>query len=96
MDMQKVYLLVPLAPLLGAIVAGFFCRLIPRWLAHTVTIAGVAASFLASVYIFKDVAAGNTFNGPVYQWLSSGDYNFQVGFLIDSLTVTMMLVVTVS
>jgi len=94
MDMQKVYLLVPLAPLLGAIVAGLFCRLIPRWLAHSVTIAGVVISFLASVYIFKDVAAGNMFNGPVYQWLSSGDYKFEVGFLIDSLTVTMMLVVT--
>ncbi len=94
MDMQKIYLLVPLAPLFGAIIAGLFCRLIPRWLAHTVTIAGVAIAFLASVYIFKDVSAGNTFNGPVYQWLSAGDYKFQVGFLIDSLTVTMMLVVT--
>ena len=94
MEMQKLYLLVPLAPLFGAIVAGLFCRLIPRWLAHTVTIAGVATAFIASVFIFKDVAAGNTFNGPVYQWLSSGDYTFQVGFLIDSLTVTMMLVVT--
>ena len=94
MEMQKLYLLVPLAPLFGAIVAGLFCRLIPRWLAHAVTIAGVATAFIASVFIFKDVAAGNTFNGPVYQWLSSGDYTFQVGFLIDSLTVTMMLVVT--
>ena len=94
MEMQKLYLLVPLAPLFGAIVAGLFCRLIPRWLAHTVTIAGVAVAFIASVSIFKDVAAGNTFNGPVYQWLTSGDYTFQVGFLIDSLTVTMMLVVT--
>jgi len=94
MDMQKIYLLVPLAPLFGAIVAGLFCRVIPRWLAHTVTIAGVAVAFLASVYIFKDVSAGNTFNGPVYQWLSAGDYRFQVGFLIDSLTVTMMLVVS--
>ena len=94
MEMQKLYLLVPMAPLVGAIVAGLFCRLIPRWLAHTATIAGVAIAFIASVFIFKDVAAGNTFNGPVYQWLSSGDYTFQVGFLIDSLTVTMMLVVT--
>ena len=94
MEMQKLYLLVPLAPLLGAIVAGLFCRLIPRWLAHTVTIAGVAFAFIASVFIFQDVTAGNTFNGPVYQWLTSGDYTFQVGFLIDSLTVTMMLVVT--
>ena len=94
MEMQKLYLLVPLAPLFGAIVAGLFCRLIPRWIAHTVTIAGVATAFIASGFIFKNVMAGHTFNGPVDQWLTSGGYTFQVGFLIDSLTVTMMLVVT--
>jgi NADH-quinone oxidoreductase subunit L len=68
--------------------------LIPRWLAHTATILGVATAFVLSVVIFNDVKAGNTFNGPVYEWLTSGDYRFQVGFLIDQLTVTMMLVVT--
>jgi NADH-quinone oxidoreductase subunit L len=94
MEMQKLYLLVPLAPLVGAIIAGLFCRVIPRWVAHTVTIAGVAIACLASLVIFKDVTAGNTYNGPVYQWLTSGEYRFEVGFLIDQLTVTMMLVVT--
>ena len=94
MEMQKLYLLVPLAPLVGALVAGLFCRVLPRWLAHTAAIAGVAIAFVASLFIFQDVMAGNTFNGPVYQWLASGDYRFEVGFLIDSLTVTMMLVVT--
>ena len=94
MEMQKLYLLVPLAPLLGAIIAGLFCRVIPRWVAHTATIAGVAVAFVASMFIFQDVLAGNTFNGPVYQWLASGGYEFQVGFLIDPLTVTMMVVVT--
>ena len=38
--------------------------------------------------------AGHLFNGPVYTWLNSGDTSFQVGFLIDRLTATMMLVVT--
>ena len=94
MEMQKLYLLVPLAPLFGAIIAGLFCRVIPRWVAHTATILGVAIAFIGSYVIFKDVMAGNTFNGPVYQWLTSGDYKFEVGFLIDQLTVTMMLVVT--
>jgi hypothetical protein len=42
MEMQKLYLLVPLAPLVGAIIAGLFCRVIPRWVAHTVTTGGVA------------------------------------------------------
>jgi len=94
MDMKSLYLLVPLAPLVGAMIAGLLCRIIPRWVAHTATIAGVAIAFIASVVIFRDVMAGNTFNGPVYQWLTSGDYSFEVGFLIDQLTVTMMLVVT--
>jgi len=94
MEMQNLYLAVPMAPLIGAAIAGLFCRLIPRWLAHTATIAGVAIAFALSVVIFNDVRAGNTFNGSVYQWLSSGDYRFEVGFLIDQLTVTMMLVVT--
>ncbi|MCP5269595.1 MAG: NADH-quinone oxidoreductase subunit L, partial [Zoogloeaceae bacterium] len=94
MDMKSLYLLVPMAPLVGAMIAGLFCRVIPRWVAHTVTIAGVAIAFITSCVIFKDVMAGNTYNGAVYQWLTSGDYSFEVGFLIDSLTVTMMLVVT--
>ncbi|MBI2306423.1 MAG: NADH-quinone oxidoreductase subunit L [Rhodocyclales bacterium] len=94
MEMKSLYLLVPLAPLVGAIIAGLFCRIIPRWVAHTATIAGVAIAFVASCIIFKDVLAGNTFNGPVYQWLTSGDYKFEVGFLIDALTATMMIVVT--
>ena len=34
MEMQNIYLAVPLAPLVGAAIAGLFCRLIPRWLAH--------------------------------------------------------------
>jgi len=94
MEMQKLYLLVPLAPLFGAMIAGLFCRVIPRWLAHTVTIAGVGAAFILSLMIFQDVQAGHTFNGPVYTWLTTGDYKFEVGFLIDTLTTTMMLVVT--
>ncbi len=94
MDMKSLYLLVPLAPLVGAIIAGLFCRIIPRWVAHTATIAGVGIAFAASVVIFMDVMAGNTFNGTVYTWLTSGTYTFEVGFLIDTLTATMMLVVT--
>ncbi|MGB4466472.1 MAG: NADH-quinone oxidoreductase subunit L [Azovibrio sp.] len=94
MEMQKLYLLVALAPLFGSAVAGLLCRVIPRWLAHTVTIAGVAVSFIGSVLVFQDVMAGNTFNGNVYTWMTTGAYSFHVGFLIDSLTATMMLVVT--
>ena len=94
MNMQDLYLLVPAAPLAGAIAAGMFGKWLGRAWTHRITILLVAVSFFASLAIFEDVRAGNVFNGPVYTWLTSGDTSFQVGFLIDRLTVTMMLVVT--
>ncbi|MDO6386828.1 MULTISPECIES: NADH-quinone oxidoreductase subunit L [unclassified Uliginosibacterium] len=93
-SMQKLYLLVPMAPLAGAILAGLFGRVIGRAASHVVTILGVATALVASLFIFQDVQAGNTFNGALYTWAVSGGIKFEVGFLIDSLTVMMMLVVT--
>ena len=92
--MQKLYLLVPLAPLAGAIIAGLFCRVVSRSLSHWATILLVALSFVGSCVIFADVAQGNTFNGTVYTWLTSGGTSFQIGFLIDRLSALMMVVVT--
>ncbi|MCL2655806.1 MAG: NADH-quinone oxidoreductase subunit L [Betaproteobacteria bacterium] len=93
-DIQKLYLLVPLAPLAGAILAGLFGKTIGRTAAHIVTILGVAIAFVASIYIWQDVSAGNTFEGSLYTWANAGTLRFEVGFLIDKLTVMMMLVVT--
>jgi NADH-quinone oxidoreductase subunit L len=92
--MKTTYLLIPLAPLAGAILAGLFGKLIGRTGAHVVTILGVAISFVLSVIVYQDVNAGNTFNGSVYTWLQSGGLNLEVGFLIDPLSAMMMLVVT--
>jgi len=92
--MQKLYLLVPLAPLAGAIVAGLFGWLIGRRGSHIVTILGMIVCTVASAIVFKDVLDGNIYNGPVYTWLSSGNVNFEIGFLIDRLSATMMLVVS--
>jgi len=91
--MKTLYLLVPLAPLAGAILAGFFGKILGRTGSHVVTILGVAISFALSVVIYQDVQAGHLFNGAVYTWMQSGGLKLQVGFLIDPLTVTMMLVV---
>jgi NADH-quinone oxidoreductase subunit L len=92
--MQKLYLVVPLAPLVGAIVAGLFGWLVGRRGAHIVTILGMIVCTVVSAVVFKDVLDGNIYNGPVYTWLSSGNVNFEIGFLIDRLSATMMLVVS--
>ena len=92
--MKALYLLVPLAPLAGAIVAGLFGQAIGRAWSHRITILGVLVSFLVSAYVFMDVLHGNSWNGSIYTWATIGDTKLEIGFLIDRLTVLMMLVVT--
>ena len=92
--MKALYLIIPFAPLLAAIVAGLFGRQVGRTGAHSVTIFAVLLSFLCSCVVFWDVQQGNTFNGPLYTWLTSGGVRFEIGFLIDPLTALMMVVVT--
>src|SRR6202162_6049829 len=91
---MHLYLLVPLAPLAGAIIAGLFGKQVGRAGAHWVTIVGVAVSLVASCVIFMDALNGRVFNGPVYTWLVSGGTRFEVGFIIDRLSALMMVVVS--
>lgn len=87
-------LAVPLAPLVGAIAAGFFGKAIGRRGSHVVTILGVFISFLISAFVLKDVIAGARFNATVYEWMVLGGLKMEVGFLIDGLSAMMMCVVT--
>ncbi|HUF81836.1 MAG TPA: proton-conducting transporter membrane subunit, partial [Burkholderiales bacterium] len=92
--MQALYLLVPLAPLAGALIAGLFGRAIGRRAAHGVTIVLMGISTIAAAVVFFDVLGGRTENVSVYTWLVSGNVRLEIGFLIDRLSATMMLVVT--
>ncbi|MDH5392215.1 MAG: NADH-quinone oxidoreductase subunit L [Gammaproteobacteria bacterium] len=94
--MQNLYLAIPLASLVGAIVAGFFGKKIGRAGSHIVTIAGVGLSFLLSLIAFNHIVfdQGEVFNQSVYTWMISDGIRFEIGFLIDSLSVMMMCVVT--
>jgi NADH-quinone oxidoreductase subunit L len=93
--MKTIYLLIPLACLAGALLAGLLGWKIGRRASHLVTILGVAIAFGLSVFVvLPDVLAGHHFNGTVYTWGVSGGIPLEVGFLIDPLTVLMMVVVT--
>src|SRR5690606_6277718 len=47
-----------------------------------------------SLVVLKDTMAGATFNGSLYTWSTIGNINVEIGFLVDSLTAMMMVVVT--
>ena len=92
--MKTVYLLIVLLPLIGAIAAGFFGRRLGRVNSHRIAIAGVALSCLLSLVVLFDALSGTVFNESIYTWATIGGLRFEVGFLVDSLTATMMVVVT--
>ncbi|HEB87822.1 MAG TPA: NADH-quinone oxidoreductase subunit L [Gammaproteobacteria bacterium] len=94
--MQTIYLLIVLAPLLGAVLAGVFGRQLDRTAAHWVTSLGVGISCLLSLYVFKHIVIDGaaSFNGTVYTWMISDGVHFEIGFLIDKLSAMMMVVVS--
>jgi len=92
--------LIPLAPLVGAILAGFFGtkfmgNQLSRTACHRITILGVAIACGLSIYVLTQVIAGARFNGNLYEWMRFGDeLVLNIGFLIDPLSAMMMVVVT--
>ncbi|QAZ38139.1 NADH-quinone oxidoreductase subunit L [Methylibium sp. Pch-M] len=92
---QSMLLAVPLAPLVGAVVAGLFGNAVGRRGAHSVTILGVLIAFVLSAITLKAVVLdGARFNATIYEWLVIGGLKMEVGFLVDGLTAMMMCVVT--
>jgi NADH-quinone oxidoreductase subunit L len=87
-----------LAPLVGALLAGFGGRIIGRRGAHTVTILCMMASFIAAIYVALDVLGGGAIiNVNAYTWASAPApfaYAFHLGLLLDPLSTIMMVIVT--
>ena len=94
--MEHIYLAIVLAPLAGAIIAGLAGHLIGRSGAHWVTIIGVGISTVLSLVAYKHLMfdGGEVYNAGIYTWLTLGELEFTVGFLVDQLSVTMMVVVS--
>src|SRR5687767_14183042 len=93
---MNILLIIALAPLLGAVVAGLFGRQIGRVGAHSVTIGAVGISCLLSIQVLYKLVTGEAdpVNQNVYTFFQVGTLSAHVGFLVDRLTVMMMAVVT--
>ena len=100
-NLQTLLLIAALTPLVGAILVGLFGTQflgakLGRAASHRITIGGVFISFVASCLVAQQVFAPGytTFNEAIYTWAVADGIKFDIGFLVDRLTVTMMLVVT--
>ncbi|MDP6437753.1 MAG: NADH-quinone oxidoreductase subunit L [Gammaproteobacteria bacterium] len=94
--MDNILITIVLSPLLAAILAGLGGKQIGRKGSHRVTILGVAISCALSLYVLKAQLLDGmpVYNETVYQWMSVGGIDMEIGFLVDRLTALMMSVVT--
>ena len=94
--MHSIHLLIILAPLLAAVVVGFFGHRIGRAGSHWLTILGVGISFVLSSVVLCQLYWGGleAENYKLYTWAMSNEITMEIGFLIDNLTALMIVVVS--
>lgn len=85
--------LIPVIPLLGAMVNGIFGRWIKER-AGLIANLTVFTSLILSLVAFTRVWQGELFNGDYFSWIKAGHFNATFGLQVDQLSIVMMLVVT--
>jgi NADH-quinone oxidoreductase subunit L len=95
MGIKDLSLIIVLAPLLGSLITGIGGKKLNQRFASLLTIFLVGVSLAGALWLAKLVILdGQTWHGVIYHWIVSGNYTFNVGFLVDNLTAVMMIVVT--
>jgi NADH-quinone oxidoreductase subunit L len=90
--------LIPLCPLLGSALTGLWRRNLSETCVGYIACGSVGLSFLCSLLAFVALFGlppeGRAVEVVVYQWVTSGDFQAAMGFLLDPLSAVMILVVT--
>ncbi len=89
------YTTIVFLPLLAAIVAGLFGRVLGNRGSQLVTCGALVISAVLSLFAFADVAlGGQTYHVNVLPWIQSGAFSVNWALKIDTLTAVMLVVVT--
>jgi NADH-quinone oxidoreductase subunit L len=90
--------LIPLFPAIGFAVNLLFGRRMSKKAVGFIACAAIGLSFLASLLVFSALlklpAAGRSVEKIIYPWILSGEFQANIGFLVDPLSLVMMLVVS--
>ena len=90
--------LVPLFPLLGFVTLMMVGRRLGNPAAGWVATAACSLSFIAAIITFFGLVArehgDRQLTRTVFEWVPVGDFNVDVGFLVDPLSATMILFIT--
>ena len=90
--------LIPLFPLIGFLINGLLGKRLSKNVVGTIGSLAVGLSFLLSVGIFLEFLqlphGSRVVEKTVFTWISSGSFQAQAAFLIDPLSLVMLLVVS--
>ncbi|HUG14745.1 MAG TPA: NADH-quinone oxidoreductase subunit L [Thermomicrobiales bacterium] len=93
--MQDYLVLIPLLPLVAAIVNFLFGRWFIKDLSGTIAALAVGGSFIVSLFVFLDqYGSDEALRQHLYTWIPAGDFQVPVALFADHLTAVMLLVVT--
>jgi NADH-quinone oxidoreductase subunit L len=94
--MIKLVALIPLFPLLGFIINGFFGKKISKGLSGTIASLAVLASFIVSVLIFMELEHSEIKSQTVclFSWINSDTLKIPFEFLVDPLSSWFLLIIT--
>ena len=92
--MDSLIPLIPFLPLIGFIINGLFGQKLPKNVVGIIGSGTVLASFVLSVLCFNHVAANGAIQVNLYNFLTVDSLRIDFGFLVDHLSVWMMLIVT--
>ena len=90
--------LIPLFPAIGFAINLFFGRRMPKATVGFIACAAIGLSFLVALLVFIDLLqlapANRSVEKVLYRWILSGEFQANVGFLVDPLSIVMMMVVS--
>ena len=94
--MIKLIGLVPLFPLIGFIINGFFGKKMSKSMSGAIACISVLASFIVAVLIFMEVSASQQKSNVVelFSWINSGTLKIPFSFLVDPLSCLFLLIIT--
>ncbi len=96
--MENYIFLIPLFPLVGFLINGLFGKRLGKGVVSFIGCTALGFSFLTALFIWKDLLAlepeHRLMTQTLWQWMAVGSLNVEFGFLIDPLSMVMILVVT--
>ncbi|KFN38632.1 MAG: NADH:ubiquinone oxidoreductase subunit L [Sulfuricurvum sp. MLSB] len=93
---MELYLYIALfAPLAGSLFAALFGMSPKTKLTGYVASALLFASFVSSAVLLNYVMSGHTVHVELMTWMATGDLYIPFGFVVDQVSVVMMMVVTI-